>query len=389
MKSNPGGNLPIPWILGRERLIATLWEILEVQSVNMTAERRIGKTSVIRKMHAEPRAAWLPVLMDLERIHTADEFACAVYEQVRQFLSRWRFVAHKAKQIWEGIGGTEIGGVLKIPESKGKHWKTLLTGSIEDLDAQQTEKRLVFFWDEMPYMIDSIRRRDGEETAMEVLDVLRSLRQNRHGFRMVLTGSIGLHHVLAALKKGDYKNEPVNDLALVEVPPLDRPDAQELARQLIQGERLQTADEAQSAAAIAEQADGFPFYIHSIIRHLKTSGNTADPDRVAAAVSEQLLSANDPWELRHYRDRIKSYYPGEEKIVTAILDHVATRPDQGGVNDILAAVKAQVSFDDRERLLEVLKLLQRDHYLTRAADGRQRFKFSLIQRWWTLDRGLS
>jgi hypothetical protein len=70
MKANPGGQLQISEILGREQLIEDLWEVLERQSILITAERRIGKTSVIRKMCAEPPAEWVPVLQDLERVHT-------------------------------------------------------------------------------------------------------------------------------------------------------------------------------------------------------------------------------------------------------------------------------------------------------------------------------
>ena len=68
MKSNPGGQIDIRDIIGRNQLIANIWEILECQSVIMTAERRIGKTSVIRKMTAESKTNWIPVLLDLERI---------------------------------------------------------------------------------------------------------------------------------------------------------------------------------------------------------------------------------------------------------------------------------------------------------------------------------
>ena len=48
----------------------------------------------------------------------------------------------------------------------------------------------------------------------------------------------------------------------------------------------------------------------------------ADGDAVAA-VHEQMLDPNDPWELAHYRTRIPLYYPGDERVVTALLDALA------------------------------------------------------------------
>ncbi len=263
MKSNPGGQLPVEEILGRDHLIAELWDILERNSVVMTAERRIGKTSIIRKMHAQPKTDWAPVLQDLERIHTAHEFAITVYKEIDQFLGNWKRAANTARKLFQDLGGLEIGGVLKLPETQQKHWKTLLTRAVEDLATQSNPKHLLFFWDEMPYMLDSIRRREGEDVAMEVLDVLRALRQGFPEFRMVLTGSIGLHHVLAALREADYKNEPFNDMNQVEVLPLTPPDAEELARRLIQGEELATSDPGRAARTIAEEGDVpllYPFH---------------------------------------------------------------------------------------------------------------------------------
>jgi hypothetical protein len=77
-----------------------------------------------------------------------------------------------------------------------------------------------------------------------VLDNLRALRQTygSAGLRMVLTGSIGLHHVIAALKRQRYANSPLNDTYPLEVPPLDAGPAHELAAQLIDLLRLMEQD---------------------------------------------------------------------------------------------------------------------------------------------------
>jgi hypothetical protein len=50
MRANPGGILASNEVVGRDELIAEIWRTLAVQSVVLTSERRIGKTSVIRKM---------------------------------------------------------------------------------------------------------------------------------------------------------------------------------------------------------------------------------------------------------------------------------------------------------------------------------------------------
>ena len=69
-----------------------------------------------------------------------------------------------------------------MPEKKHQpdgYWKNLLAYTVEDLVEQQADagRRVVFFFDEMPWMLSAIAdaERDGPTTAMEVLDVLRSL----------------------------------------------------------------------------------------------------------------------------------------------------------------------------------------------------------------------
>lgn len=52
MKINPGGNLAPDDVVGREQLIEQLWSTLNTQSVILSAERRTGKTSILKKMKA-------------------------------------------------------------------------------------------------------------------------------------------------------------------------------------------------------------------------------------------------------------------------------------------------------------------------------------------------
>ncbi len=390
MKSNPGGQIDVKAAIGRDPLIQTLWESIEQQSLIITAERRIGKTTVIKKMCAEPAAGWMPVFQDLERFHTAAEFAMSVYKEIHEFLGGKGKATRRAKEWFTAMGGTEIGGLFKLPEKPGAHWKDILSRAIEDLihENEATGTKLLFLWDEMPFMLANIRDREGEQTAMEVLDLLRALRQTHAPLRMVITGSIGLHHVLASLKKKNYANSPVNDMHAVDVQPLDEADAITLATQLIEGENLAAPAIAEAAAAIAHEADCFPFYIHHIVRALKIRGLAANPENVSKVVASQLVDANDPWELLHYRERIPNYYPDDQKTVLLILDQLATQTEAATVNELLVMLKGASAFDDRERLLLLLSLMERDHYLKRDDAGRYRFRFPLISRWWKINRGL-
>jgi hypothetical protein len=395
MRAAPGAQLPINEICGRDQFIAGLWDVLDRNSVRMEAERRIGKTSILHKMTGEPLAGWEPVSLDLEKVHSAAEFAELVCAGVHQHLTGWRKIGSRLQSFLESLHGAQV-GPIKFPEKKNHpdgYWKNLLTSAIEDLVEHQTAtgKRVVFFFDEMPWMLSAIAdpERDGQQTAMEVLDVLRGLRQSAttgQGFRMVLCGSIGMHHILAELRRAGYRNQPVNDMVLVEVPPLEARDARELAGQLLAGEQLK--GDPDGAGHIAELTGGFPFYIHWVVSHLATAGRAATRGEIEQAVKWLLTADHDPCDLRHFLKRIHSYYPSDAKIVLAVLDHAARSATPLSQGDLLNLGKSAGTTDD-DQVRELLHQLGMDHYLSKDTDGRYAFRSALLRRWWLLERGLN
>jgi uncharacterized protein len=50
MKANPGGQIDSADIIGRDAVISELWERLAQQSIVLTAERRMGKTTIVKQM---------------------------------------------------------------------------------------------------------------------------------------------------------------------------------------------------------------------------------------------------------------------------------------------------------------------------------------------------
>ena len=390
MKANPGGQIDSSEVVGRDELIEQIWDTLDQQSIRMNAERRIGKTTIIKKLCAEPRSGWVPIFQDLEQYHTALKFALGVYREVEGFLSQHQRIARRAQELLKSLGGTEIKGILKLPAfDKQAPWQDILTKSLEDLvEAREKDnERIVLLWDEVPYMLDNISKGESPASAIAVLDTLRALRQELGGLRMILTGSIGFHHVIRSLN--DYTNSPLNDAFPLEVPALTPGAACELATKLIAGENIATDNPQALAKALAQAADGFPFYIHHLAKALKSAKKPATPESVEAVLNRQLLDPNDPWELHHYRKRITDYYGKDnEQAVLGILDGVAVRPMPVSVNELLAELKNTGVLADRERLISLLRLVEQDHYLARDSQGHYHYRFPLLQRWWMLSRGL-
>lgn len=388
MKANPGGQIDPSEVIGRDALIHRVWSVLERQSLVLSAERRMGKTCVVKKMEAEVPEGILPVYRDLERVRTPLGFVELVFQDVKSYLSLVSRTAKRVRALLSQLSGAELGDVVKFPSIAAAHWKTLLTKTIEDL-AEHQERRVIFFWDEVPLMLHNIKRSKSEDAAMDVLDTLRSLRQMHGDLRMVFTGSIGLHNVISSLRDAGYANDPTNDMQIIDVPPLAPPDAEELARRLIEGESMSSNDLDATARAVASGVDCIPYYIHHVIDKMKQRGGSVSVSTVDEIVSACVTEPLDPWHMRHYRDRIDIYYPPNEvPFALGLLDALASSLEPLKFDDLFNLVKSSMVTEDREMALRVLRLLGSDHYVVEETDGTYRFRFPLIQRWWRYERGL-
>jgi hypothetical protein len=376
MKANPGGEIAPAEVMGRDQLISDLWEILERQSVILSAERRMGKTSVIKKMRSDATPDKLPIYRDLEDVRSPLEFVNTVFQDVEAYLTRLNRTAKKTRAWLTQLGGAEFSGV-KFPEIAAPHWKALLTETIADLVENQ-DSTLIFFWDELPYMLRNI----GDESAMELLDTLRSIRLMYPRVRMVYTGSIGLHHVIADLRKEGYTNDPTNDMYPQDVPPLSTKDATTLARKLLAGENIVTPDIQGTAVAIADELNNIPFYIHHLIIKLKLRGGSGDAEVIKEIIANSFDDPMNPWKMEHYHERIESYYDDKQRpYAMNLLDILAVTNQPLLFEELFNRLKQEPETQDKEIARKVLSLLQKDYYIQKGDLGFQ-FRYPLIQKYW-------
>ena len=347
----------------------------------------MGKTSIINKMKAEPPEDIRPVYRDLEKVRTAGEFIQIIYEDAETYLSGFKRLLKRTHKLLKQLGGAEIYGV-KIPEIADVHWKQLLDTITEDLSEKQ-EHKVIFFWDEMPMMIDNIKNKEGEERAMEVLDSLRAVRQNYPRCRMVYTGSIGLHNVLTSLKLKGYLNDCINDMLTVDVPTLSLADGEKLALLLIQGEDIDTDSPEAIARTISEAVDNMPYFIHHVVDQMKWHEKKITVETVQEIVNNFLTDPQDTWHLSHYRERIDVYYGKEQSaIALPLLDILSVAEFPLAFDELFNLLSSRIKTENTEATRNMLMLLKRDHYITQHVDGRFQFRFPIIQRFWHLHRGL-
>jgi hypothetical protein len=386
MRANPGGILAAEEVIGRDPLIDQLWRILEAQSVVLTSERRVGKTSVIRKMADAAGPNRICFLRDVEGFRSPTEFIEGIYADVQPILSKKERAFLAISGLLQKLGGTEIGDV-KLPQIK-THWKSLLSALFADIFSDET-RPVIFFWDELPLFLYNVKDNAGERDAMELLDALRALRQKYINLRMVFTGSVGIHQVIGSLRKHGYANDPTNDMLTVEVPPLHPDDGSRLAGLLLEGEKITVqGDTGEVSKLISDAAGHIPYYVHFLVARIRNSSGKIDSNGVRLCLRELIADPNDPAHFHYYQSRLTTYYGSlEAQLALHALDVIAALSRPVDFRELLNLVKHKTPDAGEELFRQVLQVLLKDHYLFRSAEGAYSFRYSIVQSWWAYTRG--
>jgi hypothetical protein len=384
IKTNPGGIVAVSETIGRGEFCQACWRALDQQSIRITAERRAGKTTVIRMLRAAPPGDTRTTFRDVGGLARVAEFVEFCMRDLEEVMKDETSFATGLRKFFKALGGWEIGGVIKIPTAAAPEWKHILENCFREV-SRVTNDRVVLFWDEMPWMLQKMKEREGEATVIDLLDTLRGIRQTYPHIRMVYTGSIGFHHVISKLESAGYVSAPNSDMRLINVPPLSEADSVELATGLFQGEGIAVQDIQATAKCIHELTGGVPFYVHHVIAELANVGH-ASPAEAVKVVMRALTDPNDPWELRHLASRLKSYYGSRVGEAIAVLNTLAEADQMLGFEELQLGLAIPVA---KPELTEMLRGLQQDHYVLQEGDTEFRYGFAsaLSKRWWRLHRG--
>lgn len=389
LRINPGGMLTPGEVVGRDLFVSEIWRALDRQSVLLTAERRMGKTSVLLKLEAEPLTERCVIKRTLQGIRTPEEFVRKLVADVNNAipgLIRKSIGDRLRKAGIKSIGSTPIS--VEFEPATPESWKDVVTETFRVLD-EDVDELVVLLWDEAPQMIADIDTERGSGVAREMLDVLRAARESHRGIRMVLSGSLGIHHVVAALRSEGGMWAPTHDMRALDLPPLAEDDAVFLAGELLRNDDVACDDRDAVASAIASEVDCMPYYIHQTALRLRDRGRAGermpvDVATVEKEVEDAICDPLDPWELGHYVSRTPVYYGNDADLVNAVLDIVARDSAPLDIATIRERLAAHGPPPEIERLRELVDLLCRDYYL--CASPGYVFLRSLVRRAWLARR---
>ncbi|MEM6796780.1 MAG: ATP-binding protein [Acidobacteriota bacterium] len=372
----------------REQEQRQIWEYLRSDDLLLLAPRRVGKTSLMLRLHDTAgernlEAALVSVAGAVDEVG----FVRKLYESVSKLDSGTEVL----KRLGKGPVGRYLSRVKKMSVSgfavefgEGDPWEELGAALAEALD--QHRGRRLFLIDEVPvFVLELVRQDPSGERARRFLSWFRELRQNperRGGLHWLLAGSVGLDTVAARLGLGDT----INDFYLVRLGPFDRETAKSFLARLSAAYSFPIQEDALEHA-LDRVGWLIPYYLQLLFRELReycTRSEVAADVEAVDRVYEDLLSAPKKGYFDYWRQRLPEEIGKSDAGLALLLLNAAAVDPNGVTRSSLEQLLAERVIDPDargEKLSYLLDVLENDGYLVEE-EKRYRFRSPLLREFW-------
>ena len=400
-----GGN----WVEGdrffdREVEIEALMERVEDGTHTLvTAQRRMGKTSLVRELlrQLRGRGEFATVFVDLEDATTGADAVveiAAASREVRGVWSRVRdWLTRSSSTVIDRIdelGVSELRVRLRAGVDAG-NWRT--KGDAVFTLLADSEKPVVLVIDELPILVNRLLKgHDYQMTAErrrgvdEFLSWLRKNGQAHRGrIRMIVSGSVGLEPILEQAELSAH----ANIFSPFDLRPWDEETAVDCLGALAESYDLLLSEEVRLEmcrrlrCCVPHHVQQFFDKLHEHLRRAKRRRATLGD--VVRVYSEEMLGVRGQVYLEHYQCRLRMVL-GDEGYGIALDLLTEAASDDSVLSDgaIVQYGNYLSSLPDRTtvRVRDVLHVLEHDGYLTRQQDG-YRFVSGLVEDWWRARHG--
>lgn len=394
------------WVAGdrfwdREEDIALFVDrITSGANLLLVAQRRMGKTSLMREVSRRLEDRYLCLFVDLQKCKGAPD---AVVELSLALVPHQR-VWERVKEVFGNVLACVVGAIERV--EVGEIGVTLRAGLTAGDWVRKGDqllsilasagKPVLLLFDEVPILVNRILKAEANAISADrraaADEFLSWLRENslRHQGRvqMVLSGSIGLAPILRQANLSTV----LNSFSAFELRAWDG-DTAKGCLQALGAEYGLRFEKGAEEKAVGHLGCCIPHHVQMYFTHLhdrcrrtrKTTISAADVDEVYAT---EMLSVRGHVELSHYEERLKLVLgEGAFTLAAEMLTEAAVTGHLG--REGLERLLGEYSFPDRttrEAQEEVLLVLEHDGYLEPGPDGYS-FVSRLVRDWWRARHG--
>ena len=368
-------------------------------STLLTAQRRMGKTSLVRELLRRLRETgeFEPIFVDLEAARDPADAIAEIGVQAKEALGAWV----RVKRVFANV----LQQVDRIDELAVADVKVKLRAGIDAGNWQQrgdavlgalaeSDRPVVLAMDELPILVNRLLKGDRENVTAEgrqVADAFLSwLRKNGQAHRgrmcMIVSGSVGLEPVLAQAGL----SAQANIFSPYELRPWSEDTAISCLSALSQSYGIDLPEEIRRnmcgrlRSCIPHHVQMFFDKMHEHLRRAGKSGATGED--VESVYRHEMLGVRGQLDLQHYEGRLEAILGRAGDLIA--LELLTGAAVNGFLDDgLVERYRAYYSdLDGEERagapdVDGVLHLLEHDGYLERR-NGGYRFVSGLLEDWW-------
>ena len=379
----PGAPVEGRDLWGREEESARLWKCIQRGSCHIQGPRRYGKTSLLRRVEMQLAAEKRPaVLVDVSACANTTEFLTTLADEAMDNPLLYAPLASALRELrhWPAPG-------LLSDADQRSAARIRLLNEIgdepvpfgEQLLATMAEAGTVLMIDEFSLFLRDTLKRSQDETR-RVLEFLRRARRGAPALRQVVAGSAGLTAFARFHGLGDL----LADLSPVPVKPLDVPQAQVFAEELIYGSGLRPSPD-MATAVIEDIGLPVPYFIQALCDAARVqAGNasTVDAATLHTAYRERVLGPVGNRLFRDYRLDHQPYPDILRRTAARILTAMAQN-SRGATRAALAAICRAECPEAIAQFDALLACLSEDYDLEQAG-SRWRFRSKVLRERWLL-----
>ena len=402
------------WVEGerffdREMELESLMErIQDGNHTLLTAQRRMGKTSLVRELlrRLDEEGEYETIFVDLEAAEDAGDAITEIAFQAKAIQGVWPQILSQFSNFVQGIGNrieaVSLSAVsladLKVQMRGGVtsgNWRE--TGDRIFASLAESEKPVVLAIDELPILVNRLLKGhdytmtpERREAADQFLSWFRRNGQNHRGrVVLIVSGSVGLEPIL----RQAGLSAQANILAPFELRAWVRETAIECLEALARGYSLHIPEDVRTdmcrrlRSCVPHHVQQFFDHLHL---HLRTAGrHNATFDDVKLVYERDLLGVRGQTDLEHYESRLRMVLGNQA--YTMALDLLTEAAVNGGLLTESAIVRysrllSDQSDEEAVSIDDVLYSLEHDGYLDRHTDG-YRYVSGLLEDWWRARHG--
>lgn len=341
----------------------------------LSAPRRSGKTSIMRALEDNPREGYIFIYLNVEDCNDQEDYFRLLAEELEKSAAQGKLarLGERAKGVFESflerVKKVKIAGLELETAASGN--KPSYAETFEQLlrDLETENSTIIIMVDEFPVAVENIAKAGGNDAAVSFLHANRALRQRaRSGVRFIYTGSIGLPNLARKLDPAPT----VNDLNIVEIPPLTVEEALDMSKQIFTGYNI-TVEEAILRYMLDKIQWLMPFFVQLVVQLLIDESESENAPISETMVDKVLLKAanhrNNVYFASYYDRLAKTLSDEQCEAAKVILAEIAGKG------------QAERSIFQQQNALAVLETLEYDGYIHEQG-GLFRFSSPILRMWW-------